>query len=253
MQLDFFSCTFHNAGYCVQATHKVIIFRCDDALKTWESLTAPFFSALLPSVKATHFDWIHKSHKVLSLYSHRKTFSIYPGHCCYYGGLFCIESFHFQAHQVSYFLFSGWVGLTVLWDHKAPREYCDCTACFEKITVIDRLSHSTKTIFETWTVGANFPSASTQRAGCRTQTCWATMDSWGKLKFSAGRERGESFKNLVHTSLCSQHGIFLIRAPTVSTHLLLSICMAGGFFNSTSKAKICKSFKQPVQTAGELQ
>lgn len=124
---------------------------------------------------------------------------------------------------------------------RAPGEYRDCAVCLQKTSVIDRRSHGTKPIFETWTVGANFPSASTQRAGCRTQACWATADSWEKLKFSAGRERGESFNSLVHTSLCSQHGIVLIRALAVSTHLLLSICMAGGLFNSTRQARIHKA------------
>lgn len=74
------------------------------------------------------------------------------------------------------------------------------------------------------------------------KACWATTGSVGKLKFSAGRERGESFKSLVRTSLCSQHAIFLIRALAVSTHLLLSVCAAGGLFNSTSKSRdFCKA------------
>lgn len=106
---------------------------------------------------------------------------------------------------------------------KTPREYNSCMVCFQKVLrllwLTEGLIEGAETIFETWTFGANFPSASTQRAGCRTQACWATWDSRGKLKFSAGRERGESFKGLVHTPLCSQHGIFLIRALAVSAHL----------------------------------
>lgn len=107
-------------------------------------------------------------------------------------------------------------------------------------TVIGRWHHSVETIFETWTVGTSFPCASTQRARCRTLACLETLCSWGILEFSTGRRKMESFKSLVHTSLCSQHGIFLIMALAVSTKLLFLICSTGGLFYLTCKSKINK-------------
>lgn len=136
--------------------------------------------------------------------------------------------------------FNGFEGPQWFWKHPPNTE----AARFVQrrlLWLTDGLIEDTETITETWRVGANFPSASTQRAGCRTQACWATMGSWGKLKFSAGKERGESFKGLVRISLSSQHDIFLIRALAVSTHLLLPLCMVGSLFKSTSKAEICKA------------
>lgn len=97
-----------------------------------------------------------------------------------------------------------------------------------------------------------FPSAATQRAGCRTESCWATWDSWGKLQFSAGRERGDSFKGSgLHLPLLLAWYI-LIRALAVTP--LTSFQYGWKFlFYSTSEARICKASKScnsRIATAG---
>lgn len=76
---------------------------------------------------------------------------------------------------------------------------------------------------------------------CRTQACRATLYSWGKLKFSTGRERGESFKSLVRNLPFLPAWHIFNKGTAVSTNLLFSICKTGGLFNLTSKAKIYKA------------
>lgn len=65
----------------------------------------------------------------------------------------------------------------------------------------------------------------------------------GKLKFSAGWEIGEAFKGLVHTSLCSQHVIFLIRSLAVGTHLFFNM-YSRRLLKLTKQSQHLQSFEQ---------
>lgn len=159
-----------------------------------------------------HYQWLYITNLLLYTWAQILPFSFVFMICAtvsvfYYGRCFlwCLHPVSWE--QLPIFL-PLWVSIFISfwrlrWFWKHFGNTVAVTVCFEKVLrllwLTDGLIESAETMSEIWTVGANFPFASTQRAGCRTQACWATWDSRGKLKFSAGRERGESFKGLVHT------------------------------------------------------
>lgn len=132
---------------------------------------------------------------------------------------------------------------------KAPGEFGGCTVCFEKTSVIDRRSHSTETIFENppRTVGANFPSASTQRAGCWTQGMLSNRGLLGEIEILCReRKRGVFQEPGSHPPLLPACHIFnkgtgCQHTPSPFLYVRLEVCLT-----QQAKAEILQSFKQPA-------
>lgn len=165
---------------------------------------------------------------------------MFPIYVCgrYYGWLLGSVCLHFRAHQVNYFLanrFNGFEGPQ--WFRNHPEN--TLSALFFLILWLTDCIIAPNPSLKLEQLEPIFPVPLPRGPdACRTQACWATLYSWGKLKFSTGR--GVFQEPGSHLPFLPAWHIFN-KGTAVSTNLLFSICKTGGLFNLTSKAKIYKA------------